>query len=231
MKFKLTGAAIAALSLVATSLSAQAADIPRPYYKASPRAVVAYYNWTGFYAGIYGGYGWGTSDWSAVTSASTKPKGALFGGTLGYNYQVGSVVWGVEGDFGWSGVKGSAACGAFSCETANGWLGTIRGRVGYAFDRWLPYLTAGGAYGDVKATTTVPTLPASASKSQFGWTVGAGLEYAFLGNWSTKLEYLYVDLGSPNLGTATVTNNVSLKENIVRLGLNYKFSGPLFTRF
>src|SRR5215510_4718253 len=92
MKLKLIGAAVAALSFATMSFSAQAADIPRPYYKA-PNAVVAYYNWTGFYAGIYGGYGWGTSDWSAVATASNKPKGALFGGTLGYNYQVGSIVW------------------------------------------------------------------------------------------------------------------------------------------
>ena len=232
MKSKLIGAGVAALSLLATSFSAQAADIPRPIYKAGPRPVVAYYNWTGFYAGIYGGYGWGTSDWSAVPTASNKPKGALFGGTLGYNYQVGSVVWGLEGDLGWSGVKGSATCGGvFTCETSNPWLGTIRGRLGYAFDRWLPYITAGGAYGNVKATTSIAGLSASSSKDQFGWTAGAGLEYAFLGNWSAKLEYLYVDLGSANLGTTAVANNVTFKENIVRAGLNYKFSGPLFTRF
>jgi outer membrane immunogenic protein len=232
MKSKLIGAGIATLSLLATSFSAEAADIPRPIYKAAPRAVVAYYNWTGFYAGIYGGYGFGTSDWSAVPTASNKPKGALFGGTLGYNYQVGSAVWGIEGDFGWSGVKGSATCaGAFTCETANPWLGTIRGRIGYAFDRFLPYITAGGAYGNVKATTSIAGLSASTSKDQFGWTAGAGLEYAFLGNWSAKLEYLYVDLGSANLGTAAVANNVTFKESIIRAGLNYKFSGPLFTRW
>jgi outer membrane immunogenic protein len=232
MKFKLIGAGVAALSLLATSFSAEAADIPRPYYKAAPRAVVAYYNWTGFYAGIYGGYGWGSSDWSAVPSASNKPKGGVFGGTLGYNYQVGSVVWGLEGDLGWSGVKGSATCvGVFTCETSNTYLGTIRGRVGYAFDRWLPYITAGGAYGNIKATTSLAGISASTSKDKFGWTAGAGLEYAFLGNWSAKLEYLYVDLGSFDTGPAPIVNNVSFKENIVRAGLNYKFSGPLFTRF
>ena len=232
MKFKLIGAGVAALSLLATSFSAQAADIPRPVYKAGPHPVVAYYNWTGFYAGINGGYAWGKSDWSAVPTASNKPAGPLVGGTLGYNYQVGSVVWGIEGDLDWTNIKGSATCGGvFTCETSNSYLGTIRGRVGYAFDRWLPYITAGGAYGNIKATTSLAGLSASTSKDKFGWTAGAGLEYAFLGNWSAKLEYLYVDLGSFDTGPAPIVNNVSFKENIVRAGLNYKFSGPLFTRF
>ena len=85
-----------------------------------------------------------------------------------------------------------------TCGTRNNWLATFRGRIGYAFDRWLPYITGGGAYGNVKATVSVPAfgLAASSSNNQLGWTVGAGLEYAFLSNWSAKIEYLYVDLGS-----------------------------------
>jgi outer membrane immunogenic protein len=232
MKFKLFGTGIAALSLLATSFSAQAADIPRPVYK-GVRSVVAYYNWTGFYLGINGGYGWGTSDWDSPAISNT-PSGWLIGGTLGYNYQVGSIVWGIEADFDWADVKGSAACGAFSCETKNSWLSTFRGRVGYAFDRWLPYLTGGGAYGHVNASSTNPAA-LGASNDQLGWTVGAGLEYAFLGNWSAKIEYLYVDLGKFDCGVAcapgVTPNNVSFKENIVRAGLNYKFSGPIFSRY
>ena len=194
--------------------------------------MISYYNWTGFYAGINVGYGFGSSDWSAVPTASNKPKGMLAGGTLGYNWQAGAFVYGLEGDFDWSGVKGSATCAvSFTCETANTWLATFRGRAGYAIDRWLPYITAGGAYGNVKATSTIAALSTSTSKDKLGWTAGAGVEYAFLGNWTAKLEYLYVDLGSSDLGTAAVPNNVSFKENIVRAGLNYKFSGPIFSRF
>jgi outer membrane immunogenic protein len=105
--------------------------------------------------------------------------------------------------------------------------------VGYAFDRWLPYVTAGGAYGNVKATVSVPVagLSDSVSRSKFGWTAGVGLEYAFLGNWTAKLEYLYVDLGSFDTGPSPIVNNVSFNENVIRAGLNYKFSGPIFTRF
>jgi outer membrane immunogenic protein len=238
MNLKFFGTALAAFAVLASSFSAQAADIPRPVYKGGVRPVVAYYNWTGFYAGINAGYGFGTSDWSLVTSASNKPTGYLIGGTVGYNYQLGSIVLGVEGDYDWSNVKGSATClVVVVCTTENTWLATFRGRVGYAFDRWLPYITAGGAYGNVKATSsiTLPILGAttltSASKSQMGWTFGAGLEYAFLSNWSAKIEYLYVDLGSFDAGPAPLVNNVSFKENIVRGGLNYKFSGPIFNRY
>jgi outer membrane immunogenic protein len=231
MTSKLLKAGVSTLALLFVTAAAQAADIPikAPYYKSAPRSVVAYYNWTGFYAGINGGYGFGTSNWSALAGTDIKPKGGLVGGTVGYNWQSGAIVYGLEGDFDWSGVKGSVACVAGSCETANTWLATFRGRVGYAFDRWLPYITGGGAYGHVKASTTVPAF--STSKDQLGWTAGAGLEYAFLGNWTAKLEYLYVDLGSSDFGTAPVVNNVSFKENIVRAGLNYKFSGPIFSRF
>ncbi len=120
-----------------------------------------------------------------------------------------------------------------NCSTENTWLATFRGRVGYAFDRWLPYITGGGAYGRVAAKVDVPPVgfAASSSSNQLGWTVGVGLEYAFLSNWSAKIEYLYVDLGSFNSAPVAPVNNVSFKENIVRAGLNYKFSGPIFSRY
>jgi len=230
MNFKIFGTALAAFGLLASSFSAQAADIPRPIYKGGLSPVIAYYNWTGFYVGINGGYAWGTSDWSAVPAANNKPTGWLVGGTIGYNYQVGSFVWGLEGDFDWADVSDETACGAFACRTKNTWLATARGRVGYAFDRWLPYFTGGAAFGRVAASSTDPAAPGD-SDTLTGWTVGGGLEYAFLANWSAKIEYLYVDLGSFNSAVAPVVNNVSFKENIVRAGLNYKFSGPIFSRY
>jgi outer membrane immunogenic protein len=238
MTFKLIKAGVAAVALLTVPFAAQAADMPikGPIYKGAPRSVVSYYNWTGFYAGVNAGYGFGTSTWSDPAGTSIKPKGALFGGTVGYNWQSGAIVYGLEGDFDWSGVKGSVDCvpGLFRCEAQNRWLATFRGRVGYAFDRWLPYITGGGAYGSVKATATdlITGIDlASESKSKLGWTFGAGLEYAFMGNWTAKIEYLYVDLGSFTTSTPLVTTNVSFKENIVRAGLNYKFSGPVFSRF
>jgi outer membrane immunogenic protein len=234
MNLKFFGTGLAALALLASSFSAQAADIPPPVYKGGIRPVVAYYNWTGFYVGVNAGYGWGTSTATGAITGSVKPKGALVGGTIGYNYQVGSIVYGVEGDWDWSGVKGSVGCpvGTATCAAESNWLATFRGRFGYAFDRWLPYFTVGGAYGDVKTTyTPIAGAVVSTSKSQLGWTAGVGLEYAFLGNWSAKIEYLYVDLGKYTAGIAPLTSNVSFKENILRAGLNYKFAGPIFSRY
>jgi outer membrane immunogenic protein len=128
-------------------------------------------------------------------------------------------------------VKASDPCGiALTCETSNTYLATGRARLGYAFDRFLPYLTGGVAYGDIKAD--IAPTGQSASKAKLGYTFGAGIEYAFLGNWTAKAEYLYVDLGSFDTGIAAVPPiSVDFKESIVRAGINYKFSGPTFAQW
>ena len=228
MRFKFLGTAIATLGLLAASCAAQAADLPRSYYKAPMRSTAGY-DWTGVYAGINGGYGWGTSDWS-VPAASVKPAGWLVGGTLGFNYQIGSFVLGVEGDYDWADINDTVVCAApFTCGTSSKYLATVRGRLGFAFDRWLPYVTGGAAFADINANGTLPAL--AVTQNQTGWTFGGGLEFAFLPNWSAKVEYLYVDLGTFDPGfAAPLASSVSLKENIVRAGINYKFSG-LFSRY
>lgn len=219
-------AAFAGLLALGMATPSSAADLPRPAYKAQPY-YVAPFSWSGFYVGINGGYGWGTSDWSsAVTSGSPKPKGGLVGGTLGYNLQTGVWVWGLEADLDYSWIKGSAtgtgACAGVGCETRNTYLATGRGRIGYAWDRWLPYVTGGAAYGGIKMT---PNTGLTETKSRLGWTLGGGVEYAFMGAWSVKAEYLYVDLGKAtcSAGTCGVDTDVKFKENIVRAGLNYRF--------
>ena len=223
---------LAAAALLVAPMAAEAADMPRPVYKAH-RSVVAYYNWTGWYAGINGGYGWGDSEWTSgpTSTGNFDVSGGLLGATLGYNYQTGAFVWGLETDLAWSNIKGATdATNVFcaSCETSNSWLGTFRGRFGYAFDRWLPYFTAGLAYGDVKASSAL----GSDSSMQTGWTAGVGLEYAFMSNWTAKLEYLFVDLGSGDcIAACGAPGEVKFTTNIVRLGLNYKFSGPIFSRW
>jgi outer membrane immunogenic protein len=146
-------------------------------------------------------------------------NGGLIGGTAGYNWQVGQIVFGLEGDGDWSGIKGSTT----NFETRNDWLATFRGRLGYAFDRFLPYVTGGLAAGDIKATTLGFS---GIDTDRAGWTVGGGVEFAIAGPWTAKLEYLHVDLGSANCGFSCGTftpDNVDLKTNIVRGGINYKF--------
>ncbi len=223
MTINLIKAGVAAIALLATPFAAVAADIRPPVYKGVPRSVISYYNWSGLYVGATVGYGTGTSAWdvAGVSVADISPKGMLYGVTVGYNWQAGSFVYGLEGDYNFSSVKGSSTClGALTCEASNPWFATFRGRFGYAMDRFMPYLTAGGAYG--KVDLNIPAIPDSASSSQFGYALGGGMEYAFLGNWTGKIEYLFVDLGkfqTPGLVEA------SYNQHVIRAGLNYKFSG------
>jgi outer membrane immunogenic protein len=211
--------------------AAQAAEIRRPVYKAMAQArpLPLVYDWSGLYAGINGGAGFDTSNFANAGDVKIRTRGALIGGTAGYNLQRGKWVLGIEGDLDWSNASGGTPCGVFFCEAKNNWLGTLRGRAGYAFGRWLPYLTAGLAGGHVETTSTNPAL-ANGSETKFGWAVGLGIEHAFARNWSAKLEYLYVCLGRIDQGsvctTSTDSSNVSIKQSVVRLGINYKFSGP-----
>jgi outer membrane immunogenic protein len=215
-------AACAGLLAAAMASTSFAADMSRPAYKAPSYA--ATWNWTGFYVGINGGYGWGTSSWTdpvaLTTSGDFNLTGALVGGTIGYSLQTSQFVLGAEADIDASWIKGTDA--TVCCETKNSWLGTARARVGYAFDRWMPFVTGGAAFGDVKMTTVGG---ASETETRIGWTVGGGLEYAFQGAWSAKVEYLYADLGKASCDVATcgVATDVTFKTSILRAGVNYHF--------
>ncbi len=215
---------LAGIALVALTGAAAAADLPpgpAPYYKA-PAYMPPSYNWSGLYLGVNGGGAFASSAWSST--GGFNPTGGLVGGTIGYNYQIGHAVIGAESDIDWSGVNGTTTtvCAA-GCQTSNTWLSTVRARLGYAADRFLPYVTGGAAFGDIHAST--PGF-AGGSTTNAGWTIGAGLEFAITGNWTAKAEYLYVDLGSFNCGLGcglTAVNNVSFSENILRGGIDYRF--------
>lgn len=229
----------AAAITVAAYRPALAADLPAP--SLPPPVPPPIYNWTGIYLGINGGFGTGSSNWSdgpVGTTGSFPISGYLIGGTVGFNYQIGQYVFGIEGDGDWTNLQGSSGstCGAISavvpppdgCQTQSQWLATVRGRVGYAFDRILLYGTAGAAFGNIQTGLNPPSTFDSSVEA--GWTVGAGLEVAFAPNWTAKAEYLFVDL--PNAACTTVGNCggaagsiVSFNENIVRAGVNFKF-GP-----
>jgi len=208
--------------------AANAADLPRrhvPPAKAQP-AYEMPYNWTGVYVGINGGAGWGQTSWSnAFGTADGDASGGLVGGTLGFNYQMGQVVFGLEGDIDWSDIRGSTStgiCAGGSCETRNSWLSTARGRIGYAFDRVMPYVTGGAAFGDIKAT---PAGLGTTTTTKTGWTVGGGAEFAIAGPWTAKVEYLYVDLGkgSCDVGVCGIPTDVDFKTHLVRAGINFRF--------
>jgi outer membrane immunogenic protein len=214
---------LAFAGVAALAGSAAAADLPpAPYYKAPPAAYAPVYNWTGFYIGVNGGGGFGTSRWDTIGSFDIS--GGLVGGTIGYNYQVGQAVLGIEGDIDWANINGNktSACAA-GCNTSDSWLSTVRGRIGYAADRFLPYVTGGAAFGDIQAS--VPGF-AGSNTTNAGWTLGGGLEFAVAPRWTVKGEYLYVDLGKFNCGLGCgpiAANNVTFRTNIVRAGVNYRF--------
>jgi outer membrane immunogenic protein len=214
--FLLAGVSVLALGVA----SASAADIARrPPPPPAPAVVEPVYNWTGPYVGINGGYGWGNSDFSApFNSAAFDTSGGLVGGTLGYNYQVNQFVFGLEGDIDASWMKGSALCGgAFTCQTKNTWLGTARGRLGYSFGRFMPYVTGGAAFGDIN--TSINGL-GSASDTKVGWAAGGGIEAVLSGPWTAKVEYLHVDLGR---GAPILGSDAKFDADIVRAGINYRF--------
>lgn len=225
---------VAAVIAIGAIPMASAADLPvkAPFVKTMP---VATYNWTGFYLGLEGGWAHSDQRWTAVGGVSTgnfSGDGGLVGLTAGYNWQTGMWVFGAEGDISWADIKatdsttGGCSAGA-PCTAKIDWLGTIRGRVGLAADRWLFYVTGGAAFADVKNSQLGLSPLATATTTAAGWTVGGGIEAALWGNWSAKVEYLYVDIGQTDFcpaagcGVTVVSDYTHL--SIVRGGLNLKF--------
>ncbi len=227
---RVLASAAALVALAVTASSAVAADLsrrPPPPPPAPPvHAPVPYYSWTGFYIGLNGGGAWGGRSRFEFPGSSPAPldvSGWLAGGTLGFNSQLGHFVFGLEGDIDGSDIRGSTAClGGFVCRIRNDWLATARGRIGYAFDRLLPYVTGGLAVGGLNAS--IPGI-GSASDTSAGWTVGGGIEFALTRNWTAKAEYLYVDLGKFDCGACggPPPAGVDFTTNVVRAGINYRF--------
>jgi outer membrane immunogenic protein len=216
-KILLTTTALLALA----TAPAMAADMAaRPYTKA-PAAAIAINNWTGFYIGAMGGYAQENSNGLGSLS------GGFAGGTLGYNWQSGPLVLGIEADGAWADVGATVGNPAFlALEARIRSMGTVRGRVGYAFDQVLIYGTGGYAWADNRMTFTGPGGSLSDSKFHSGWTAGAGVEVMFAPKWSVKAEYLYRSFDSQNYfagiappGLASGTLNL----NSVQLGVNYHF--------
>lgn len=230
----------AALAILATAGTVSAADVAvRP--AGSPAAMIAApYNWSGLYLGIEGGLGSGRSHHSTALVPNFSDvfgvSGGLFGATAGMNWQTGALVLGVEGDASFAWMSGSTAgiapifCppggATANCTTRLQGLETLRLRVGYAWDRFMPYATGGLAVGQIYGASD-PGNVNSGSASKAGWTFGGGIEGAFGQNWTAKLEYLYVDFGTASglfiRNPGAFPFNVSLNAHIFRVGLNYKF--------
>ena len=251
-------AIVAVVLMSGLTLGANAADLPSRMPAANaPFSAPVFAAWSGFYVGVNAGYHFG--DREAQTSSEppggTVPAalrrvgldsgGIIGGGQIGYNWQFGSWVTGVEADIQASGINDESAVsfgagpGALRAMFSQDmeWLGTVRGRLGYAMDRTLIFATGGFAYGKVENSVVVrsPVIGLVVSgrdrSVETGYTVGAGIEHAFGTNWSAKLEYLYYDLGDTTTalslafppGSHVANARFENDGHIVRVGLNYKF--------
>jgi outer membrane immunogenic protein len=160
-----------------------------------------------------------------VTTGSENLSGFIGGGQLGGNYQISSIVLGLEADFDYSGQNRTSTVGIFKQSDSIPWIGTLRGRIGYATGRVLLYGTAGGAEGKLSSTITAAGFGSiSGWKTHGAWAAGGGVEIGVTENLSARIEYLYLDTGNINLATfgpVTVTGRV--QDNLVRAGLNWRF--------
>jgi outer membrane immunogenic protein len=237
----------ASLFAIAAAGGASAADLP--VYTKAPKVVP--YNWTGFYLGAEGGAGWGNaeqSDPNGFKSGDFTPNGAFVGGTIGYNWQVGSNwVLGLEGDASWADISATTpgtnqamtthnttmvGCGGIvqQCGMKLEGIETVRARAGYAFGYVMPYITGGlavgqlsGSEGDVVANGAF----GSGATTVVGWTVGTGVEAMILPQWTVKLEGLYTDFGSTRVFNDTIAGkgvpeSIKFTPSFIKIGVNYK---------
>jgi outer membrane immunogenic protein len=207
---------LTAATLLGLTASATAADLPARTVD-FPVAVPVF-TWTGFYVGVNAGYGWNDSgdgdlvfEGETIVGDSDNDGGFIGGGQIGYNYQIGSFVVGLEGDIQYADFGGVnydfGPLGIYENDNDD-WFGTVRARAGVAFDRALIYATGGFAFTD----------------NRNGWTVGGGLEYAFTNNLSAKIEGLYVNLEEEDFTFAGTTFNTGETDfGVVRAGLNFRF--------
>jgi outer membrane immunogenic protein len=232
-----------ALVGLAAANPAFAADLPyrAPAYKAPIMAPVAF-SWTGCYVGAHVGGGWGNKRWDdpllgGVEFSNHDVNGWLAGGQIGCNYQTGQFVFGVEGDASWANIRGSGpdtlSFGTLTDNSKVDFLGTLTGRAGIAWDRALFYVKGGGAWAHDKfwaVRNVTGSTFYSADDTRWGWTVGAGVEYAFAPSWTAKIEYDYLDFGKqsatfsgPTFAGPPFNFDIDQRIHVVKAGINYKF--------
>ncbi|QND52877.1 porin family protein [Phyllobacterium sp. 628] len=205
---------------------------------ASPEPLLAEpsFTWTGFYAGVNAGYGFGGDDRVGLRTGGIfrgsigdlENSGFLGGAQIGYNYQINNIVLGLEADFQGGDINDDLSTAFLGSEvdahSKINWFGTVRPRLGYAFDRTMIYGTGGLAYGNVKYSVSIDDVnDIESSKTRAGWTAGAGAEHAFTDHLTAKLEYQYINLGSRKIGDDVLSTEATSDFHSVRIGLNYKF--------
>jgi outer membrane immunogenic protein len=236
----------AAAALLATSLAAQAADLPQKAYAPPPVAVAMVYDWTGFYIGGNAGYGsnracWGNFAGFNIEGCNSK-SGGVVGGQGGYRWQMSQFVFGLEAEGDWTNMRASLPSvfvpfGTDSSKVTS--VGLFTGQIGYAVNAALFYLKGGAALANNNflVQNSAGTGLFYASSHKLGATVGVGFEYGFTPNWSAGVEYDHLMMGNNNnsfscfAGCAAVSNTVSQNIDMVTARLNYKFGGPVVARY
>jgi outer membrane immunogenic protein len=270
-KLLLAGTAVA---VVMAAGSAGAADLSRPVYKAPPPPIPVF-SWTGLYVGVHVGGAWGTKEWSDpvvfdgfttftfndTTLNNYGVNGFLGGLQIGYNYQSGPWVWGVEAQASWAGIRGSDACfffGKGTCKTNVDALGSFAVRFGGTIDRAMLYVKGGLAWAyerhalstfffGGKGSGDIATVTSESKHWRWGGMLGAGVEFAFTNSISGKLEYNYMDFGTRTYTFGPISNpfgppgssetlDVKIRQNIhlVKVGLNFRWDvgkAPVVARY
>ena len=234
---------LAAGALALSGVSAMAADLPVRAPAPAPLLAVAPFSWNGFYVGLHAGYGFARGDTVGIHTVG--------GGQIGYNIQYGSLVYGIEGDISFSSDSKTAtgvinflpvdprsiANGRATARAKDDVFGSIRGRLGFAADRFLFYVTGGVGFTQVKYSLATrfpaagvivggPAGTGSSSSTRAGFVLGGGVEYAFTNNWTARVEGLYHDVRKRRVRNTVGNNDFTIatqSHSVVRAGVNYKF--------
>jgi outer membrane immunogenic protein len=240
--------------LAATTVAASAADMaPRYYSKAPPPMIAPIYNWGGFYVGVNGGWGSSHNCWNntavlgvafpSLGEGCHDATGGTVGGQVGYRWQAGNWVFGLEGQGNWADFSGSNASLVFpgvTNRTRIDAFGLFTGQVGYAWNNALLYVKGGAAVTDSHFDILTPGgtfLAGTGDQTRWGGTVGVGLEYAFAPNWSAGVEYDHLFIGNQNLafttpaGAAFGFDNIRQDVDLVTARLNYRWGGPVISKY
>lgn len=250
MKIILSSTTVA-LALLSLSPVARAADLPQKTYAPAPVMVASVYDWTGFYIGANGGYGTSRNCWGVVPlgggvvipDGCHSQSGGILGGQLGYRWQGGPVVFGLEAQGDWASLRSSHVSVVNPLLTDSSkvtGLGLFTGQIGYAWNAALLYVKGGAALTSnslLQATTIGGVGLNYATSTRWGGAIGVGFEYGFTPNWSAGIEYDRLIMGSANnsfsapAGAAAVINRISQDVDMVTLRVNYKFGGPVVARY
>ena len=239
------------VAAIAMTGSAFAADMAPRYAKAPAPVPVAIYSWTGFYIGINGGWASSNKCWDflgtqaaprtvALAEGCHDATGGTVGGQIGYNWQAGNWVFGVEAQGNWADLSGSNVSLAFPTFTNRSridGIGLFTGRIGYAWDAALLYVKGGAAvvsdkYNYFLNAAVVDT--GVASETRWGGTVGVGVEFGFASNWSVAFEYDHIFLGDRNITFASpgiTVDRIGQDVDMVTARINYRFGGPAVARY